>query len=117
MPWRFASASERPTCATWGSVYRHEGIRRSPVDRLPPLRLSRMMRKSSMDDFRIIRDNLKGGNRSTGDRLMPSCLYTDPQVAHVGLSEADAKRQGIPFHVARLPMASVLRTRTISETN
>jgi pyruvate/2-oxoglutarate dehydrogenase complex dihydrolipoamide dehydrogenase (E3) component len=71
---------------------------------------------ASMDDFRIIRDNLAGGNRSTHDRLMPSCLYTDPQVAHVGLSEADAKRQEIPVHVARLPMASVLRTRTISET-
>jgi pyruvate/2-oxoglutarate dehydrogenase complex dihydrolipoamide dehydrogenase (E3) component len=72
---------------------------------------------ASMDDFRVIRDNLAGGNRSTRDRLMPSCLYTDPQVAHVGLTEAEAKRQGIPFHVARLPMASVLRTRTISETN
>ena len=72
---------------------------------------------ASMDDFRIIRDNLAGGSRSTQDRLMPSCLYTDPQVAHVGLSEVKAKRQGIPVQVARLPMASVLRTRTISETN
>jgi pyruvate/2-oxoglutarate dehydrogenase complex dihydrolipoamide dehydrogenase (E3) component len=72
---------------------------------------------ASMDDFRIIRDNLVGGNRSTQDRLMPSCLYTDPQVAHVGLSEVEAERQGIPVQVARLPMASVLRTRTISETN
>ena len=72
---------------------------------------------ASMDDFRIIRDNLVGGDRSTQDRLMPSCLYTDPQVAHVGLSEVEAKRQGIAVQVARVPMASVLRTRTISETN
>ena len=72
---------------------------------------------ASMDDFRIIRDNLAGGKRSTLDRLMPSCLYTDPQVAHVGLSEAEAKRQGTPVHIAKLPMASVLRTRTISETS
>jgi pyruvate/2-oxoglutarate dehydrogenase complex dihydrolipoamide dehydrogenase (E3) component len=71
---------------------------------------------ASMDDFRIIRDNLAGGHRSTLDRLMPSCLYTDPQVAHIGLSETEAKRQNIPVHVAHLPMASVLRTRTISET-
>jgi pyruvate/2-oxoglutarate dehydrogenase complex dihydrolipoamide dehydrogenase (E3) component len=70
-----------------------------------------------MDDYRIIRDNLAGGKRSTRDRLMPSCLYTDPQVAHVGLSETEAKRQGIAVQVARLPMAAVLRTRTISETN
>ena len=72
---------------------------------------------ASLDDYRIIRDNLAGGKRSTQDRLMPSCLYTDPQVARVGLSETEAKSQGIPFHVARLPMSSVLRTRTISETN
>ena len=72
---------------------------------------------ASLDDFRIIRDNLAGGNRSTQDRLMPSCLYTDPQVAHIGLSEVEAKRKGIPIHVARLPMAAVLRTRTISETS
>lgn len=72
---------------------------------------------ASLDDFRVIRDNLNGGNRSTRDRLMPSCLYTDPQVAHVGLSETEARRQGIPVHVARIPMAVVLRTRTISETS
>ena len=72
---------------------------------------------ASLDDFRVIRDNLAGGNRSTRDRQMPSCLYTDPQVAHIGLTELEAKRQGIPVHIARLPMGAVLRTRTISETS
>ena len=70
---------------------------------------------ASLDDFRVIRDNLAGGHRSTRDRLMPSCLFTDPQVAHVGLTETQAKRKGIAVEVARLPMAAVLRTRTISE--
>ena len=41
----------------------------------------------SEDDFRIIRDNLSGGNRSTRDRLIPYCMFTDPPLAHVGLSE------------------------------
>jgi len=71
---------------------------------------------ASLDDFRVIRDNLAGGSRSTRDRLMPSCLFTDPQVAHVGLTEAQAKHKGIAIEVARLPMAAALRTRTISET-
>ena len=71
---------------------------------------------ASLDDFRVIRDNLAGGNRSTRDRLMPSCLFTDPQVAHVGLTEADARHKSIVVEVARLPMAAVLRSRTISET-
>jgi pyruvate/2-oxoglutarate dehydrogenase complex dihydrolipoamide dehydrogenase (E3) component len=31
---------------------------------------------ASMDDYRVVCDNLAGGHRSTGDRLMPYCLYT-----------------------------------------
>jgi pyruvate/2-oxoglutarate dehydrogenase complex dihydrolipoamide dehydrogenase (E3) component len=48
---------------------------------------------ASMDDFRVIRDNLAGGNRSTRDRMMPYCLYTDPPLARVGLSEGEAIRK------------------------
>jgi pyruvate/2-oxoglutarate dehydrogenase complex dihydrolipoamide dehydrogenase (E3) component len=69
----------------------------------------------SLDDFRIIRDNIAGGNRSTRDRLIPSCLFTDPQVAHVGLTETEAKKQG-QVRVAKTPILAVLRTRTSGET-
>ena len=69
----------------------------------------------SVDDFRIIRDNLAGGNRSTRDRLVPYCLFTDPPLAHVGLSESEAQARGIPVRVARLPMSAVLRTEATDE--
>jgi pyruvate/2-oxoglutarate dehydrogenase complex dihydrolipoamide dehydrogenase (E3) component len=62
----------------------------------------------SEDDFRIIRDNLAGGNRSTRDRLVPYCMFTDPQLARVGLSEGEAECQGVIARVATLPMDSVL---------
>jgi pyruvate/2-oxoglutarate dehydrogenase complex dihydrolipoamide dehydrogenase (E3) component len=62
----------------------------------------------SEDDFRIIRDNLTGGNRSTRDRIVAYCMFTDPPLAHVGLSEREAERQGMVVRVARLPMNSVL---------
>jgi pyruvate/2-oxoglutarate dehydrogenase complex dihydrolipoamide dehydrogenase (E3) component len=62
----------------------------------------------SEDDFRIVRDNLAGGNRSTRDRLVPYCMFTDPPFARVGLSEGDAERQGVITRVARLPMDAVL---------
>ena len=62
----------------------------------------------SEDDFRIVRDNLAGGNRSTRDRLVPYCMFTDPPLARVGLSESEAERQGVIARVARLPMDSVL---------
>ena len=70
----------------------------------------------SEDDFRIIRDNLAGGKRSTRDRLVPYCMFTDPPLAHVGLSEGDAQRQGLDVRVARLPMSGVLRAQTTDET-
>jgi pyruvate/2-oxoglutarate dehydrogenase complex dihydrolipoamide dehydrogenase (E3) component len=62
----------------------------------------------SEDDFRIIRDNQAGGNRSTRDRLIPYCMFTDPPLARVGLGESEAERQGVLARVARLPMDSVL---------
>jgi pyruvate/2-oxoglutarate dehydrogenase complex dihydrolipoamide dehydrogenase (E3) component len=69
----------------------------------------------SFDDFRIIRDNLAGANRTTRDRLIPYCMFTDPPLARVGLSEGEAQRQGIEARVAKLPMSAVLRTHTIDE--
>jgi len=70
----------------------------------------------SFDDFRIIRDNLAGGSRTTRDRLIPYCLFTDPPLARVGLSEGEARRRGVAVRVAKLPISAVLRTRTIAET-
>ena len=69
----------------------------------------------SEDDFRIIRDNLGGGKRSTRDRLVPYCMFTDPPLAHVGLSEREAERQGVIARVARLPTSAVLRAQATVE--
>ena len=70
----------------------------------------------SFDDFRVIRDNLAGVGRTTRDRLVPYCMFTDPPLARVGLNERDAQRQGIAVRIAKLPISAVLRTRTIGET-
>jgi pyruvate/2-oxoglutarate dehydrogenase complex dihydrolipoamide dehydrogenase (E3) component len=69
----------------------------------------------SEDDFRIVRDNLAGGRRSTRDRLVPYCMFTDPPLAHVGLSEGEAERQGVIARVARLPTSAVLRAQATGE--
>jgi pyruvate/2-oxoglutarate dehydrogenase complex dihydrolipoamide dehydrogenase (E3) component len=70
----------------------------------------------SFDDFRIVRDNLGGAQRTTTGRQVPSCLFTDPELARVGLDETQAKEQGIRYRLARTSMAAVLRTRTMAET-
>jgi len=69
------------------------------------------------DDFRVVRDNLAGGDRSTRGRLIPYCMFTDPQLAHVGLSETEARREGIAVRVGKLPMKMVFRAMTNSETS
>jgi pyruvate/2-oxoglutarate dehydrogenase complex dihydrolipoamide dehydrogenase (E3) component len=68
------------------------------------------------DDFRIVRDNLAGAKRSTRDRLVPYCMFTDPPLAHVGLSETEAQRAGMAVRIAKLPMTAVLRTEATDET-
>jgi pyruvate/2-oxoglutarate dehydrogenase complex dihydrolipoamide dehydrogenase (E3) component len=70
----------------------------------------------AFDDFRIVKDNLAGGHRVTTGRQVPFCMFTDPEFARVGLSETEAKEQGITYRLAKIPMAAVLRTRTLSET-
>ncbi len=67
------------------------------------------------DDFSIVRGNLNGGHRTTRNRLIPFCMFTDPELARVGKNEVEARRDGIEYRLAKMPMAEVLRTRTVSE--
>jgi pyruvate/2-oxoglutarate dehydrogenase complex dihydrolipoamide dehydrogenase (E3) component len=70
----------------------------------------------SEDDFRLIRDNLKGGSRTTRARLVPFCVFTDPPLARVGLNEVEARRRGVKVRVATAPVREILRTRATGET-
>jgi pyruvate/2-oxoglutarate dehydrogenase complex dihydrolipoamide dehydrogenase (E3) component len=68
---------------------------------------------AAFDDLRIVRDNPNGGNRTVKNRLIPYCMFTDPELVRVGWNESEAKRHGVPYRLVTLPMAGVLRTRTI----
>ncbi len=70
----------------------------------------------AFDDFRVIRDNLAGGSHVTTGRQVPFCMFTDPEFARIGLSETEARAQGLAYRLFKVPMAAVLRTRTLSET-
>ena len=70
----------------------------------------------SVDDFRVVHDNLLGGNRVTTGRQVPFCLFTDPEFARVGLSERDAQARGIEYRLFKIPMAEVLRAQSVMET-
>jgi pyruvate/2-oxoglutarate dehydrogenase complex dihydrolipoamide dehydrogenase (E3) component len=70
----------------------------------------------SYDDFRVIHANVSSGNRVTTGRQVPYCLFTDPELARIGLNETEANAKGIAYRLAKMPMAADLRTRTLSET-
>jgi len=70
----------------------------------------------SEDDFRVVRDNMLGGNRVTTGRQVPFCLFTDPEFARIGMTEKEAKSKGIAYRLFKVPMAAVLRARSLMET-
>src|ERR1700745_2657538 len=70
----------------------------------------------SIDDFRVVHANLTGGNRVTTGRQVPYCLFTDPELARIGLSETEAKAQGIAYRLFNVSMETNLRAHTLSET-
>jgi pyruvate/2-oxoglutarate dehydrogenase complex dihydrolipoamide dehydrogenase (E3) component len=68
------------------------------------------------DDARVAKSVILGGDRTTRARLVPSVVFIDPELARIGINEADAHRQDLAVRVVRLPMSAVPRARTLSET-
>lgn len=72
---------------------------------------------ASFDDYRIVKANVfDGGRRTTIDRLIPFTLFTEPELARVGLTESEARREGFEVRIAKLPVAAIPRAKTMSET-
>ncbi len=72
----------------------------------------------SLDDYRIVKTNLiEGGDRSTQGRAVPSCLFIDPELAHVGLTETEARQQGYTIRVAKLDASAIPRAKTLGKTD
>lgn len=74
-----------------------------------------MFTHASLDDFRVVKSALVGGNRSTDGRIIPYCVFIDPEFARVGMNEQEATAAGLRYRVAKLPMDVVPRARTLSE--
>lgn len=71
----------------------------------------------SYNDFTIVwRNLLMGDNLTTDDRPLPYCMFTDPQLGRVGITETEAKKQGINYKVAVLKMTGVARAVEVGET-
>jgi pyruvate/2-oxoglutarate dehydrogenase complex dihydrolipoamide dehydrogenase (E3) component len=70
----------------------------------------------SYDDYRVLRANwLENGSATIDGRYVPNTMFIDPQLATVGLNEAEAARRGVPYRLAKMPMTSVARALEMSE--
>ncbi|MGI4738758.1 MAG: mercuric reductase [Janthinobacterium lividum] len=67
----------------------------------------------SYDDFRVVRDHLlhQGPRRSAKQRPLPYCVFTDPALGRIGLSETQAKDQKIDYRVSSVPVRSISRAQ------
>jgi pyruvate/2-oxoglutarate dehydrogenase complex dihydrolipoamide dehydrogenase (E3) component len=69
----------------------------------------------SEDDFRVFRSSITGGSYVTTNRLIPYCLFLDPELGRVGLSETEAKAKGIQYRLFKAPIRNVLRAQALME--
>jgi pyruvate/2-oxoglutarate dehydrogenase complex dihydrolipoamide dehydrogenase (E3) component len=70
----------------------------------------------SIDDFRVVHANLTGNWRTTAGRQVPYCLFTDPELARVGLNEREAQNNNVAYRLFKVPMDANLRARALGET-
>src|SRR5256886_812607 len=62
-------------------------------------------------------ENIAGhGNRVPDYHAAPNCIYTDPEIAHVGLGEKEATEKGISVKVGRFPFAASGRALTLGQS-
>lgn len=69
------------------------------------------------NDYVVLSSNIIAHTKlSITDRMVPYCMFTDPQVGRIGLTETVAKAQGLDFLVAKIPMKNVARAIETAET-
>ena len=71
----------------------------------------------SYNDYTIVYRNLIENEKlSIKNRPVPYCMFTDPQMGRIGISESEAKKQKLNVKIAKLPMAHVARAIEVGDT-
>ncbi len=68
------------------------------------------------DDYRVFRAQVLGGGRVTTGRLVPYCLFLEPELAKVGIGEREATSRGLGYRLFKIRVSAVLRAQAIVET-
>jgi pyruvate/2-oxoglutarate dehydrogenase complex dihydrolipoamide dehydrogenase (E3) component len=71
---------------------------------------------ASWNDFRILKANLDHGDAATRGRIVPYTVFITPELARVGITEAQALAQGRHVAVAKIPVSAIPRAKTLHDT-
>lgn len=74
-----------------------------------------MLAHKAMVDGRVAAENATGGQRQVDYRSVPNVIFTRPEVASVGLTEAQARTQGAEVKVTQFPFSANPRARILGE--
>jgi pyruvate/2-oxoglutarate dehydrogenase complex dihydrolipoamide dehydrogenase (E3) component len=71
----------------------------------------------SYHDYVILAKNLlQGADERTTARMVPYCMYTDPQLGRIGVTEQEARARGMDIQIAKMPMSYVARAIETGDT-
>ena len=72
----------------------------------------------SYNDYLVLYKNIIEKKQvSIKGRMVPYCMFTDPQLGRIGITEGEARKKGVKVLVATLPMEHVARARETGHTN
>ncbi len=74
-----------------------------------------MFTHTSWDDYRILESQMLGDGRRTTDRIVPYAVFTEPNLGRVGVSEREAREQGLNVKVSTFEMKRSGKAREVGE--
>ena len=75
-----------------------------------------MLAHKASKEGEVVAEIIAGHNRVIDYVAMPAVIFTDPEIATVGISEAEAKEKGINVAVGKFPFAASARALTQGAT-
>ncbi len=75
-----------------------------------------MMAHVASHEGYVVASRLAGQKLALDSRSVPSCVYTYPEVAEVGLNEEIAREQNIPYEIGRFSFAALGRSQAKGQT-
>lgn len=76
-----------------------------------------MLAHVASDQGIVAVENIMGENKKMDYKTVPSCVYTKPEIASVGLTEEEAKKKGIDYKIGKFPLAANGKSLIMGETS